>query len=409
MTTGRNALPGSYWRQFGASVISNVGDGANAAAMPLLAVHLTDDVRLIAATSFAASLPWLVLSLPAGVYIDRWDRKRVMVVTNTVRAVLYALVAALVATGVLTIWVLLLLLLAIGCAEIFFDMSAQAFLPSIVEEDQLHRANGLLYAAEVICNSFIGLPVGAWLFVIASGVPFGINGASFALAAALVASVTARPTAPVTHAREHSRSFVTDLREGLAWLWAHRNIRTLAILLGVTNGAFIMGESIFVKFAFRYLGVGPRGYGLLLALTSAGAIVGGLVGDRIAGKLGVSASIIGAYVVFAFTDAIRAGFPNIAVVAVTSAVMGLAGTVWNIVTVSYRQRVIPPELFGRVNSAYRFIGTGSQALGALAGGFIAHSAGLRAPFFTGSAVTVAALVWGLPLLRSKEFAGEISG
>ena len=79
MTTGRNALPGSYWRQFGASVISNIGDGANAAAMPLLAVHLTDDVRLIAATSFAASLPWLVLSLPAGVYIDRWDRKRVMV------------------------------------------------------------------------------------------------------------------------------------------------------------------------------------------------------------------------------------------------------------------------------------------------------------------------------------------
>ena len=412
MTGTKDGLPSAYWRQFTASLVSNLGDGANAAAMPLLAVTLTDDIRLIAATSFVSMLPWLVLSLPAGVFIDRWDRQRVMVLTNTVRACLYALVAVLVATGTMTIWLLLGILLLIGCAEVFFDMSAQAFLPAIVDEAHLHRANGLLYAAEVVCNSFIGQPVGAWLFVIAAGVPFGINGASFAFAAVLVASIATTRPAGVTAARDDDKrgsSFMFDLRNGLSWLWRHRSIRTLAILLGVTNGAMMFGEAVFVKFAFEYLGVGPKGYGVLLAVMSAGAVAGGLLGDRIASRLGVSASIITAYSLFAVADAVKAAVPTFAVVAVMSVLVSLAGTVWNVVTVSYRQRVIPAELFGRVNSAYRFIGTGSIALGALVGGQVAHYAGLRAPFFLGSAVTVAALAWGLPVLRSEEFARSVAG
>jgi len=373
--------------------------------MPLLAISLTQDTRLISAVSFSSMIPWLFLSLPAGVFIDRWDRKTVMVIADSLRALMYALVAVLVAVDSLSIWVLLVVLLVIGCAEVFFDMSAQAFLPSIVPEEQLHRANGLLYAAEIVWGSFIGLPVGSWLFVVAAGVPFGINGASFALAAVLVASITVRtPPDPATTGGEVTTSFVTDLKEGLRWLRGHRNLRTLAVLLGVTNGAMMLGEAIFVKFAFRHLGVGPKGYGLLLAVTSGGAIIGGLLGDRIANRLGVSASIISAYVIFAVADVIRAAWPSVILFAAMSVLVALAGTVWNVVTVSYRQRVIPAELFGRVNSAYRFIGTGSIGIGALVGGQVAHYAGLRAPYFLGSAVTLVALVWGLPTLRSPGFA-----
>jgi len=373
--------------------------------MPLLAISLTQDTRLISAVSFSSMIPWLFLSLPTGVFIDRWDRKTVMVIADSLRALMYALVAVLVAVDSLSIWVLLVVLLVIGCAEVFFDMSAQAFLPSIVPEEQLHRANGLLYAAEIVWGSFIGLPVGSWLFVVAAGVPFGINGASFALAAVLVASITVRtPPDPATTGGEVTTSFVTDLKEGLRWLRGHRNLRTLAVLLGVTNGAMMLGEAIFVKFAFRHLGVGPKGYGLLLAVTSGGAIIGGLLGDRIAKRLGVSASIISAYVIFAVADVIRAAWPSVILFAAMSVLVALAGTVWNVVTVSYRQRVIPAELFGRVNSAYRFIGTGSIGIGALVGGQVAHYAGLRAPYFLGSAVTLVALVWGLPTLRSPGFA-----
>lgn len=400
-------LPRAYWRQFAASTISNLGDGVNAAAMPLLAISLTDDTRLIAGVAFATTLPWLLLTLPAGVWIDRWERRRVMVSANIVRAAVYATIAISIAAGTLRIWHLLALLVVVGCCEVFFDMSAQAFLPSIVDDAQLTRANGLLYAAEVVCNSFIGLPVGAWLFVAAAGVPFGVNGVSFALAAVLIASITVshRPAAhqsPGSDTRA-AVSFLAQLREGLAWLFAHRTLRTLAILLGVTNMCLTMGESIFVKFAFRYLDIGPRGYGLLLAAMSAGAIVGGLAGDRIARWLGAGVSVFVAYAIFAAADAVRAGFPNVVVVTATSIVVALAGTVWNVVTVSYRQRIIPTELFGRVNSAYRFIGTGSIAIGALVGGQVAHHVGLRAPFFLASIVTAIALPWAAIVMRDPEF------
>jgi len=396
-------LPRRFWMQFSASAVSNLGDGMNAAALPLLAIMLTNDARLISAVTFSAMVPWLVLSLPAGVYIDRWNRSRVMVVANFTRAVVYAGIAFGIATNTLSIWGLFPLLIVIGACEVFFDMSSQAFLPSLVNADQLQRANGLLYAIEVVLNSFVGLPIGAWLFVIASGVPFGVNGASFALAALIVARLSRNLPITTSAANATPTRFKDDFAQGITWLWRHRQLRTLALLLGVTNGALTMSESIFVKFAFEYLGVGPRGYGLLLAFVSAGAMFGGLVGDRIANRLGATGAIIFSYAIFASTDFVRALFPNIAVVVAMSITMALAGTVWNVVTVSYRQRIIPAHLFGRVNSAYRFIGTGSVALGALIGGQLAHHFGLRAPFFVGATVTAFALVLALPTLLRDDF------
>ena len=405
MTDAPPRLPSAYWRQFAASTVSNLGDGANAAAMPLLAARLTDDVRLIASVSFVSMLPWLVLSLPAGVLIDRWRRTSVMITAEWTRAAMYLALAVLVATDLLRIWSLLAFLLVIGCAEVFYDMTAQAFLPAIVPAERLERANGLLYSAEIVCNSFVGLPLGAWLFVIAAAVPFGINGTSFALAAVLVAGIARRlPDDRPAAADGAPRRFMAELGEGMRWLLAHRNLRTLAILLGVTNASMMFGESILVKFAFGELGLGERGFGVLLALSSAGALLGGLLGHRIAARLGITASLVSAYAVFAVADAVRAGWPGIVVFTSMSVAVSLAGTVWNVVTVSYRQRNIPTELFGRVNSAYRFIGTGSIALGALVGGQVAHAFGLRAPFFLGSAVTVLALLRGLPVLLDPSFA-----
>ena len=403
MAESSRRLPRRYWMQFAASAVSNLGDGMNAAALPLLAIMLTDDTRLISAVTFSAMVPWLVLSLPAGVFIDRWNRSRVMVTANMTRALVYIVIAFGVASHTLGIWGLLPLLLVIGVCEVFFDMSSQAFLPSLVDGDQLQRANGLLYAVEIVLNSFVGLPIGAWLFVVASGVPFGVNGASFALAALIVVRLSKHVPASAAVSSPSRANFRDDFTQGITWLWRHRTLRTLALMLGVTNGALTMSESIFVKFAFKYLDVGPRGYGLLLSVVAAGALLGGLVGDRIAARLGPTGAIIISYAIFATTDFVRALFPNIAVVVAMSVTMALAGTVWYVVTVSYRQRVIPAQLFGRVNSAYRFIGTGSIAVGALIGGQLAHHIGLRAPFFIGAAVTAAMLLVALPTLLSDEF------
>jgi MFS family permease len=160
------------------------------AAAPLLALSLTNDPRLIAGVSFATGLPWLVLTLPAGVYIDRFNRKHLMVIVNAIRTVLYSIIAYSAWQGSLTIWSFMIILLGVGCCEVIFDMSAQAFLPAIVPAELLEKANGRLYTAEVIANSFIGLPLGAWAFVAAIGVPFGANAASFALAAVLVSTIS---------------------------------------------------------------------------------------------------------------------------------------------------------------------------------------------------------------------------
>jgi len=391
VTTPRSPLPAAYWRQWSASAVSNVGDGMNTAAMPLLAYSLTDDTRILALVSFAAMIPWFVLALPVGVYVDRLDRRQLMVSANCLRAVLFSIVAITAATGTLGIGLLLVLLLVVGCCEVVFDSSAQAFLPAIVPAEQLPRANGILFATEVIGNGFVGLPFGAWLWVAAVGIPFGVNAAALALGAALVASIRVHSDRDLsTDVVDHER-FVSQLQTGLRWLMQHRLLRTLAVLLGVTNMAHQMGMALLVKFAAEELGVGPSGFGILLALMSIGSIIGGFAGDRIARLLGERQALLLAYETFAVC---MVGFglaPHAAVLAGFAMIEGIAGTVWNVITVSMRQRVIPTELFGRVNSAYRWIGTGSIALGALIGGQIAYWGGLRAPFLVGAGATALAL------------------
>jgi len=127
-------LPNSYWRLFTSSTISNLGDGVVVAAAPLLAISLTDDSRLIASISFAAMLPWLVLSLPAGVYLDRHDRQKIMYRANLVRGIIFALIAIGAATKSINIYLLIIATAIAGVCELFFDMSSQAILPAIVDQ-----------------------------------------------------------------------------------------------------------------------------------------------------------------------------------------------------------------------------------------------------------------------------------
>ena len=372
------------------------------AAAPLLTLSLTSDERLIAGVSFCSMIPWLVLSLPAGVYIDRFDRRKMMVVANLIRAVLFGLIAFSAATETLSIWIFMTILIGVGCCEVIFDMSAQAFLPQIVPDHLLEKANGRLSSLELITNTFIGLPLGAWAFVVAVGVPFGVDAASFALAAVLVASIRIPSSAAAEgESLEQRKSFKADLAEGLRWLWSNKLIRTLAIMLGITNMTTMFGDAIFVKYAAEELGVTGRAYGFLLALTAIGSILGGLLGDKIAKRLGIAQSIVYSYFVFGFVGIIYFFMPYVWAVAIAASLMGLAGTTWNVVTVSLRQRVIPAELFGRVNSVYRFIGTGSIGIGALIGGQIAYSTNLRMPFLAAAVLGLLALAVGGPTLFNE--------
>ena len=383
-------LSNSYWKLFASSTISNLGDGMVVAAGPLLALSLTNDSRLIAAVTFAAMLPWLILSLPAGVYLDRHDRRIIMFRANLVRGVVFAFIAVSTATNHLNIYILIAASAIAGVCELFYDMSSQAILPAIVDQDSLEVANSRLYISQIISNGFVGLPLGAWIFVFASSAPFAVNALVLIIAALLIRSIRVRSISEAVV--KPQTAFSTELLQGLSWLWRHDLLRTLAIMLGAANMCGMFAQAVFVKFARDELGLGARGFGILLALISVGSILGGLIGEFVSKKLGATTAIISAYVVFGLSDVIPGLFPEIWAVALSGIVMAIAGTTWNVITVSMRQRLIPPELFGRVNSVYRFIGTGSTAFGALIGGQIAFSFGLRATYLASGFVLLVALI-----------------
>ena len=371
------------------------------AAGPLLALSLTDDPRLIATVTFAAMLPWLILSLPAGVYLDRHDRQKIMFRANLVRGVVFALIALSSTLDILNIYLLIAASAVAGVCELFFDMSSQAILPAIVDQESLEIANSRLYISQIISNGFVGLPFGAWIFVFAIGAPFAVNALALIIAALLIRSIKVKLLSEIV--TKPQESFSNELKQGLRWLWKHDLLRTLAIMLGVANMCGMFAQAVFVKFARDELGLGARGFGILLAAISIGSILGGLIGETVSKRLGATTAIILAYVIFGVSDVIPGIFPEIWAVALSGVVMAIAGTTWNVITVSMRQRLIPPELFGRVNSVYRFIGTGSTAFGALIGGQIAFNFGLRATYLASGFVLLIALLTLSPVfLRATE-------
>ncbi len=389
------SLPTAYWRQWLASVISNLGDGINFVAMPLLALSLTTDERLISLTTFATFVPWMLLTLPVGVIVDRLDRQQLMMLANLTRVMLFAAISVGAITDRLSIWTLFAILLIVGSCEVLFDSSAQAFLPMLVETRDLARANGLLFAAEIIAGSIAGLSIGALLFDVSPGLPFSANALSFAVAAALILSIRPIRTPLAPPATPADRG----LRSGLQWLLGHRLLRTLAAMFAFTNLGLMFGQGIFVEYAIELLGLSNVEFGLLLAITAMGAATGGLMANMVIDAVGLRVAVVGPYLIFGAAQLVIGLAPPAVYVGAAGFVLGAAITVWNVVTVTVRQRAIPAELFGRVNGVYRFLGAAASAIGVAAGGFVAYWTNLQAPFLVGGAIALgAAVLFARPVL-----------
>jgi MFS family permease len=377
-----------------ANAISSTGDGAFVAALPLLAVAITKDPRLVAVVTAATYLPWMGLSLPAGVLVDRYDRATLMWRAQAVQAAVVAVVAVLIVFRQANIAVLGVAGLLLGSAEVVFSNAEQSVLPDLVPPELLPKANGSQQVSLTVGESFLGPPVGSLLFAAAAALPFGLDAASFAASSALVATLPRSSKSTEGNSRPKIRAQVA---EGLRWLARHRLLRVVAVLLGVNNFANQMGQAVLVLLATQTLHVDTRGYGFLLAASAVGSVLGGLVNPVLTRRLGLLPSLIvsGAMEAVLFVGIGLA--PSAAVAAVLLAVRGFDVTMWNVVTVSLRQRIVPSALLGRVNSVYRMIGWGLMPIGALAGGFIANAAGLRTPYI------VAGLLCGLSVLAALPF------
>jgi MFS family permease len=397
---------------FTASTVSNLGDGVSALAFPWLATLLTRDPFLISLVAMAGRLPWFLFALPAGVWTDRADRRRLMVRADLVRMVLTLGVVTLILSlptlplhataGYGAILGLATLAFLLGAAEVIRDNAAQTILPSVVAREDLERANGQMWSAEQVMNQFVGPPLAGALIALGIALPFGLDAATFAAAAALIWLVALPPQAlPVR------RAFGSELREGFAWLRGHPLIFRLAIILGITNAVFTAAIAMLALYSQEILHLDAFRHGLLLTAGAAGGVLAGLVGPRIAERLGPDLTVHMAMITFAAGYLALGLFPSLPVAVFGLFADAFGGILWNIVTVSYRQRTIPADILGRVNSIYRFFGWGMMPLGAVAGGLLVRlaepalgrEAALLAPFTLAGIVTLALTVYGFFRIR----------
>lgn len=400
-----SGLGQNYYKLWTASAISNLGDGVRITALPLVAASITRDPALVAGVSFASSLPWLLFALIAGAIADRADRRKLMGIVQLYRMGLMVLLTAAIVTGVgdtATLIVLYLVSFLLGIGETLFDNAAQSIMPSIVRREQLQVANGRLYAAELTTNEFAGPPIGSFLFVAAAAAPFVLDAVTFALAALLIFAITGayRPTATSSEPVRMRAA----IAEGLRWLLAHRMLRTLGIMTGVSNLASNVVFATFVLYVLEILGLSESAYGLLLAVGAIGGVLGGLLGPRIARVLGDGPSIHLVILTAAAGNLAVAVLDNVVVVAARHIVFGIGAMTWNVIVVSLRQQIVPDHLMGRVNSVYRLLAWGTIPVGAALGGLLADAFGLRAPWLITAVMMVVLAATTLPIVNNRTIA-----
>ncbi|MGI9647899.1 MAG: MFS transporter [Acidimicrobiia bacterium] len=379
-----------FTRLWTASTISNLGDGIVFAAFPLIVASLTRDPIAVAVLAFSLRLPWLLFALPAGVIVDRRDRRRLMMGADLVRAAALAMLAVALAVGEPSLVVLYLVGFLVGMAETIFDSAAEAFLPAIVDTPTLSKANGRLVSARWLANSFIGPPLGAILFVVSTSLPVAADAATFLLATVLVFTIRGTYTPPRATA---VRTIRQDIREGIGWLWNHRLLRATALMAGGYNLVVSGMVAILVLFAQDEVALSDLGFGIVLAALGVGGFLGGLIANQLEEVLGTARALI-VTVITAAAAATTMGFTSNALVMGASIfAFGIATTLWNVVAISLRQALTPDELRGRVAAAGKMVAYGAEPIGALLGGLVAAQIGLRGPILVaGAALALMALV-----------------
>lgn len=424
----RQRLGTGYWRLWTASVVSNLGDGVAGVAYPWLASAVTRDPLQIALIGVANRLPWLLFTLPAGVITDRLDRRKLIVAMDAFRFLLTLTVAVIVFAGragfaspeeiaagsaapppgalgyLLMLYVASLLF---GFAEVLRDNAAQTLLPAIVDKQLLEKANGRMWGAEMVMNSFVGPPLGGLLIAASFSLPFFFDAGTFAIGAALIFLISGsfRARAPDSS----PVAWRTEISEGVRWLWNHQLLRSMAIVLGIMNGMLSMAMATYVLFVQEILGLEAAQFGLLLTAGAAGGVLGSLLAAKLSLKLGSGIALFTTLAGEAVTMAITGGTSSAVVVWSMFAIGSFLGVLWNVITVSLRQTIIPDRLLGRVNSVYRLFGWGMMPVGMLLGGAIVtvteslagRSIGLRMPFYVGAAINVALFVFALPRLNTQ--------
>ena len=362
---------GEYLLLWGAQVVSNLGSYATGIIYPLLVLALTQSPTQVGIVSALRIGPYLMLSLPVGALIDRWNRRRVMLVCDVGRAIAVGSLPLALAFGVLTMGQVYLVAVIEGTLMVFFNIAETAALPRVVATVQLPQAvaqNQVGFAAA----SIAGPAIGTWLYaVLGKGWPFAVNALCFAVSATAIWRLRARfDPAPAAGHPDLRR----EIAEGLRWLWNDRLVRRMALITGVSNGVQAAIPLLLIVLA-QSRGASESQIGLIFSQAGVGGMVGALVGGLAQRRFSFGTVIVGTLVVQALLFPLFGIAAGAWTLGLVFGAMQFFGPIYNVVQFSYRIARIPDALQGRVNSSFRLIAFVLNPVGSLVCGVLIERAG----------------------------------
>lgn len=379
--------PGGIGTDFGrlwiASTAGNLGDGIARIAIPLLAAQVTRDPFAIALVTALTYLPWLIFGVPAGVLIDRYDRRRLAVLAATVRIVALTTLAVAAAVDGESIVVLYAVVVVLYTGEAIYESAIVATVPMVVtKQEDLERANGRLEGARLIADRFIGPPLASLLFVPAAAYAFSVNIACYVLAAALLLTLPGsfRVRPPSGSPEGGSASMALAMGAGLRFILGHPLLRLLLWLMMAIGFVSGMVNAVIVLWALDVLGVSEAFFGVFMLALAGGGVAGSQAAAAMSRRVGRGRAL--------WLSLLVGGGASLVAASTTSAFLagvGLAGVGWsivvfNVVNVSLRQRLAPAEMLGRVTATFRSAAVSIMLVGALTGGAVASAVDLRLPW-----------------------------
>jgi predicted MFS family arabinose efflux permease len=359
-----------YMLLWSGQAVSIVGSHVSQIAFPLLVLALTGSPAMAGLVAAARSLPYLLLTLPAGALVDRWNRKRTMILCSAGSALALASIALAYTLGTLTIAQLALVSFVEGSFAVVFRLAETSALPQVVPKAQLPAAIAQQQAQYAV-GAIVGPPLGGALYTAWPLLPFVVDAGSYAASSAALGAVRApfQTTRAITR-----RALRAEIGEGMAWLWRHPLIRYMALLTGGINFVTAGGALLIIVLAGQ-LALSPTLTGAIFASAGAGGLLGALFAPALQRRLRFGQAVIGVCwsytIVWLLFPLAMSPVPLMFLAALSSAI----SPTYDTVQMSYRLASIPDGLQGRVNSVYRLVADGSKALGAAAAGLLLEQLG----------------------------------
>lgn len=351
------------------SWLANLGDGILLAAGPLLVASLTPSPVLVAMGRIMQQLPFFLLGIAAGLIIDRYDRRLIVIISEIVRVVALATISLAILTNMCSISLVLACLFFLGAAQMFSFLSFDSMFPSLIPPEHLGKAGARMTFGYMTLQYLVGPPVGAVLFTVGKYIP--IIMAAFCYFAGILCIV--RITVPPTETAQDSTSFVDESCKAIAWTFNHSAMRTMFILTAVTMSLYGATNAMLVLYVTESLGLNQEAFGLFLALQAIGGVVGTLIFGNLEAKFSYGTMIRGVLFAGCLSQVFFGFFLDARLALIGMFIFGAHEAIWDIVSRTVRQRAVPEDLRGRVTSMYLIFIQGGMVIGGLMGGYIAST------------------------------------